>query len=62
VRSRVFGLDLSDAATERCVVRTRLGELTIDPQRQLLVALLEIELRHGLIDERLPARDGERLL
>jgi hypothetical protein len=62
MRRCVFGFDLGDAGPKRFVVRSRLGELTVYCQRQLLVALLEIELRHGLVDKRLPAGAGESLL
>ena len=62
VRRCILCFDLSDSATEGFVLRTRLGKLTIYPQRQLLVALLEIELGHGLIDEWLTRCAGESLL
>jgi hypothetical protein len=56
VRGSVLGLYLSDPVAKSLILRTRHDELTIDLQRQLLVALLQIELRHRLIDERLRAR------
>ena len=59
VRGLIGGLDLSDAILERLVVRAGLGELVVHPQRQLSVTLLEIELRHSLVDERLRTRPAE---
>jgi hypothetical protein len=51
--SLIRGFDLGDAILQHLIVRSRLGELIVDAQRELPVALLEIELRHGLVDERL---------
>ena len=58
--SRVIrGLDLGDAVLEHFVVGAGLGELIVHSQRELPVPLLEIELRHRLIDEGLRAGTRE---
>jgi hypothetical protein len=48
----IGGLDLGDAILEGLVVRAGLCQLIVHSQRQLSVPLLEIELRHRLVDER----------
>ena len=50
---RVGGFYFRDPVAKSFVLRARHRELTIDLERELLVALLEIELRHRLVDERL---------
>jgi hypothetical protein len=62
VRGLIGGLDLRDPILECLVVRAGLGELIIHTQRQLSVTLLEIELRHRFVDERLRAGPAERAL
>jgi len=60
VRGLIGGLDLRDAILQCLVVRAGRGELIVHPQRQLSVTLLEIELRHRFVDERLRAGPAER--
>jgi hypothetical protein len=62
VRGLIGGLDLRDAILECLVVRAGRGKLIVHPQRQLSVTLLEIELRHRFVDERLRAGPVERAL
>ncbi len=59
MRRVVRCLDLGDASLERLVVGAGFGELIVHSQRELPVTLLQIELRHRLIDEWLRAGTGE---
>jgi hypothetical protein len=53
---RIRCFDLGDAISQRFVVGTHDCELPVHLQRELLVSLLEVQLRHCLVDERLSAR------
>jgi len=59
MRSPIRSFDLGDAILENLVVRTRLGELIVDTKRELAVALLQIKLRHCLVDKWLRTRADE---
>jgi len=56
----IGGLDLGDAILEGLVIRAGRCQLIVHSQRQLSVPLLEIELRHRLVDERLRTGAGGR--
>src|SRR5687767_13256145 len=58
-RFRLTCFDLGDSVLVGLLVRLPLGELSIDAERELLVSLLEIQLRHRLVDERLGIAAGE---
>jgi hypothetical protein len=62
MRGVIGSLDLGDAIPESLVVRAGLCQLIVHSQRQLSVTLLEIELRHRLVNERLRAGAGGRTL
>jgi hypothetical protein len=53
---------LGDAIAKRLIVRARGGELSIDLEGELAISLLQVELRHRLVDERLRARAAESTL
>jgi hypothetical protein len=55
----VGGFDLCNPVLQALIVRPRLGELVINLERELPVALLQIQLRHGFVDERLRRRTRE---
>jgi hypothetical protein len=59
VRSAVLGLDLGDTILQRLIAGTCLGQLVVHLQRELAIALLQVELRHRLVDEGLRRRTGE---
>jgi hypothetical protein len=53
MRDRVLPFNLGDSVAKCFIVWPRDSELTINLERELLVALLQIELRHRFVDERL---------
>jgi hypothetical protein len=55
----VGGLYLVDPIPECLIVRTRRGELAIDFEGELAVSLLQVKLRHRLVDEWLRAGAAE---
>jgi hypothetical protein len=55
----VLSLYLGDSVAKPFVLWARDCELTINLERELFVALLQIELRHRLVDERLRAGAAE---
>jgi len=59
---RIGGLYFGDAISQRLIVRARRGELSINFERELPVSLLQVQLRHRFVDERLRARTGESAL
>ena len=59
MRSAVLVLNLGDAILESLVVRARLGELIVHLQGKLPISLLQVQLRHRLVDERLGRGTGE---
>src|SRR6476469_4418886 len=59
MRGAILGFDLRNAILERLIVWPRFGELIVNSQRELAISLLQIQLRHRFIDERLGRRPGE---
>src|SRR5439155_18848764 len=59
MRSAVLSLYLGNSIPERLIVRARLGKLVINPERELPISLLQIQLRHCLLNERFLPRTGE---
>src|SRR4051812_37089777 len=54
--------DLRDTISKCFVIWTGHSELPVNLQRELFVSLLQIELRHRLVDKRLGAGAGESFL
>jgi hypothetical protein len=59
MRSAVFSLYLGNSILERLIVRACLGELVVNPERELPISLLQVQLRHRLVNERFRRRTGE---
>jgi hypothetical protein len=55
----VLPLYLGDSVAKSFILWPRDSELTINLEGELLVALLQIKLRHRLVDERLRAGAAE---
>jgi hypothetical protein len=59
---RIRCFNLGDAISQRFVVGTHDCELPVHLQRELLVSLLKVQLRHRFVDERLRARARKSFL
>jgi len=57
--SAVGGFYLRDPILQRLIVRSCFSELVVHLERELSVSLLQIELRHGFVDEWLRRSTGE---